>query len=68
MQRDAIEEASYLVNLAIKEFEVLLCCCLSILNLFPLCYSYSDIFENKLPLVEIEETNFDIPNQKTFLG
>ena len=39
-QRDAIEEASYLMNLAIKEladtkFEVLLCCCLSILNLFP---------------------------------
>ena len=39
MQRDEIEEAPYLMNLAIKEladskFEVLLCCCLSILNLF----------------------------------
>jgi hypothetical protein len=38
---DAIKEASYLMNLAIKEladtkFEVLLCCFLSILNLFPL--------------------------------
>ena len=36
-----MEEASYLMNLAIKEladtkFEVLLSCCLSILNLFPL--------------------------------
>ena len=39
MQRDAIEEASYLMNLAIKEladtkFEVLSSCCLSILKLF----------------------------------
>ena len=35
------KETSYLMNLAIKEladtkFEVVLCCCLSILNLFPL--------------------------------
>ena len=64
MQRDAIEEASYLMNLAIKEladtqFEVLLCCRISIFNFesmyfcLPVITSFSVVFKKKI--------NFFIP-------
>ena len=60
-QRDTIEEASYLLNLVIKEvadtkFELLLCCRLSIFNLFP--WTGTVIF--------LCGTNFSLVNEKIF--